>query len=588
MLVFRELRRPVNTERLLHDLLTHLDQIRYAGKNVKIRGLLESALLQAGQLECGLHDLPFDVVSASPFFAESVTLSSRLTDLLAPALLVPEHSGPLSAQAQQLCQKIRCPETFDLSPPEGFCFYALHPLDYAERALQLRFLFNARSVAVVGIRTIGTTLSAVVAAALQNVNTGNRKVERITVRPTGHPYDRVTALKEEELAFVRAKCQRNSIFLIVDEGPGLSGSSFLSVATALEEAGADRASIKFLCGREVVPESLVALHAATRWNRYQAFSVAATNNLPATASTSDLLPDADWRMRIFSHSAYDSSPYRDPESWPAEWTGMTPRKFFSTDLQSGAKTAAAKTIFKYEGLGQFGANVRSRAYAVANAGFGPMPIVRDNENGFTAYPMLTGTLLSPADITENLLECMAHYLAFRAAEFRAEFADQATLEQMTRFNFAQIAGHELHAPFPLELNHPVIADARMMPHEWIRLGDGRILKLDAAAHGDNHFFPGPTDVAWDLAGVIAEWHFDASATDDFLSRYEKISGDDVRSRLPSYLIAYTAFQAGYAAMAASAMAQNEAAERRRLLRDYERYRRLLLELAASGSHACAV
>ena len=266
---------------------------------------------------------------------------------------------------------------------------------------------------------------------------------------------------------------------------------------------------------------------------------------------------------------------------------MTPRKFFSTGLPSGANPAIAapNIIFKYEGLGQFGAAVRSRAFAVADAYFGPMPIAphHNNENGFTAYPILSGTLLSPTDISENLLDRMAQYLAFRASGFRAEPVDLAALEQMTHFNFAQIAGRELQSPFHLGLERPVIADARMMPHEWIRLDDGRFLKLDAAAHGDNHFFPGPTDAAWDLAGVIIEWRLDATTTDDFLSRYEKTSGDDARSRLPDYLIAYTAFQAGYAAMAASAIGESEAAERRRLLRDYERYRKLLMKLAVSRS-----
>src|SRR5205085_4840116 len=103
--------------------------------------------------------------------------------------------------------------------PEGFCFYALHPLDYADLALQIPL--SDKPIAVIGIRSIGTTLSAVVAAALWQA-VPSRKVERATVRPSGHPYDRKTVLSGDTLFFVQRNRQENSTFLIVDEGPGLS------------------------------------------------------------------------------------------------------------------------------------------------------------------------------------------------------------------------------------------------------------------------------------------------------------------------------------------------------------------------------
>ena len=161
---------------------------------------------------------------------------------------------------------------------------------------------------------------------------------------------------------------------------------------------------------------------------------------------------------------------------------------------------------------------------------------------------------------------------------------------MTRFNFRQIIGTELEASFHLELCRPVIADARMMPHEWIQLHihiyDGGVQKLDSAAHGDNHFFPGPTDIAWDLAGVIVEWELDAAAADYFVGFYERLSGDTSRQRLPDYLVAYAAFQAGYAKMAHAAVSGEN--EKFRLQRDYERYRKVLTKFAVARRQACAV
>ena len=37
------------------------------------------------------------------------------------------------------------------------------------------------------------------------------------------------------------------------------------------------------------------------------------------------------------------------------------------------------------------------------------------------------------------------------------------------------------------------------------------MKVDAAAHGDDHGFPGPVDVAWDLAGAVVEWELGGAA-----------------------------------------------------------------------------
>ena len=73
---------------------------------------------------------------------------------------------------------------------------------------------------VIGIRSIGTGLAAIVAAAL-----GAKRP--FTVRPVGHPFSRELrigdGLKEQLLADPHAS------FAIVDEGPGLSGSSFAAV-----------------------------------------------------------------------------------------------------------------------------------------------------------------------------------------------------------------------------------------------------------------------------------------------------------------------------------------------------------------------
>src|SRR5205814_7722381 len=93
---------------------------------------------------------------------------------------------------------------------------------------------DAKVLAIVGIRSIGTTLTAVVraAACARGVD-----ADRITVRPQGDPYNRELAFSTPELRWVRDRAGRGAVFLVVDEGPGRSGSSFLTTAEALERVG---------------------------------------------------------------------------------------------------------------------------------------------------------------------------------------------------------------------------------------------------------------------------------------------------------------------------------------------------------------
>src|SRR5207248_4140661 len=110
--------------------------------------------------------------------------------------------------------------------PEGFAFYALYPEQYCLAALHWladHKTASPRRAAVVGIRSIGTTLSAVVSAAL---GAAGWEVQRLTVRPTGHPYSRQAEITREELG--------EAVWgLVVDEGPGQSGSSMAATAAAL-------------------------------------------------------------------------------------------------------------------------------------------------------------------------------------------------------------------------------------------------------------------------------------------------------------------------------------------------------------------
>lgn len=147
---------------------------------------------------------------------------------------------------------------------------------------------------------------------------------------------------------------------------------------------------------------------------------------------------------------------------------------------------------------------------------------------------------------------------------------------MTRINFArEFEGEPGDLELPVE--YPTVCDNRMRPHHWL-LTDGRVLKLDAAIHGDDHFFPGACDIAWDLAGVIVEWNLDSSARESFLKKYRRISYDDASSRIESYELAYAVFRMAWSSMAAASMGESE--EKQRLMWDCQRYRMVVQSLVS--------
>ena len=134
------------------------------------------------------------------------------------------REAALSGEYQPL-GRWQLPEEIVVRPAEGFAWYAVYPEMYSAAAR--RFVHERRPVecVVIGIRSIGTTLSTVVEHELRAH--GIRAVS-LTVRPRGHPFDRTLVLSEELERMLRARSRDH--FLIVDEGPGLSGSSFISVA----------------------------------------------------------------------------------------------------------------------------------------------------------------------------------------------------------------------------------------------------------------------------------------------------------------------------------------------------------------------
>jgi hypothetical protein len=527
--IFREGKTILRGSELLNGLVGELLTFGEAGPQARRNALLD-LLIRSGEMEGALLD------SAS----DQSSLVASITDRLAFSLVAGEPLQALELALQ--ARSLNVPDQVSVTAPEGFAYYALHPLDFADLISEVEL--PGRFAAIVGIRSIGTTLSAVVQASLWSRGVHG---ERTTVRPVGHPYDRRTEFSPEQLQWIATMLSREADFLVVDEGPGMSGSSFLSVGDALISAGVPRSKIAFLGSRVPHPPSLTARDAATRWPAYRHYATRPTRHLPHGAKL--FIAGGIWRAEV----------YGDQQQWPASWLQMERLKFTSAERD---------VFFKFEGYGRFGQAVHNRSKCVADAGFGPTPMNFDE--GFGIYPMLRGKPLSVSDLTPSVLQRIADYCAFRATAMQAPVADNAGLESMLRFNVKEEFRTELSpTSSKLALVKPVIADGRMLPHKWID-SDGALLKVDSAIHGDDHFFPGPTDIAWDLAGTIVEWEMDPNNASDFLGRYFRSSGDDAQHRIGNYLLAYSVFRTAFCKMASASMHGSE--EELRLLRDYHRYR----------------
>lgn len=529
--IFREGRREVSGPAMVRDIVRRLES----------GNALLDCLIQAGLLESALADID----------APGAYAAANLTDALAVRLCAGDAD---SLDPNRLAVKIEAPETISISPPEGFTYYALHPLDFAK--VTDRIGDHPGACAVIGVRSIGTTLSAVTTAAL---NMRGRAATRITVRPSGHPYARNAEFSPEQERWIAEQLLKSAQFLVVDEGPGRSGSTFLSVVEALGRLGVPRERITIVGSREFDPEGLCAENASERWMGLRYVSTA-----PSVSTRFLNFPyigGGDWRMYFCGAE----------QEWPESWTQMERLKFLSPDQRQ---------FFKFEGMGPLGREVRERAFLLASESFSPA--VCDAGDGFLSYTAIEGTRLRKQDVSPSLLEQIARYCSFRASEFTCASIHNSELDHMLEFNVQQEFGRDLKLEAgQLSSGTPSVADGRMQPHEWIASGEAKLFKTDAISHGDNHFFPGPCDIAWDLAGAVVEWDLDAQATGFLLSKFRQFSGIPISQQFQDYMLAYCIFRLGFCKMATSTVAGSR--EESRLEFAYLRYRAKAEQLLASGA-----
>ncbi|HEV7923374.1 MAG TPA: hypothetical protein VGR02_21530 [Thermoanaerobaculia bacterium] len=410
------------------------------------------------------------------------------------------------------------PEEVEVTEPEGYAFYGVHPALYAAAA---RRLPRQKSWLVIGIRSIGTSLGAAVAGVLPNARL-------ITVRPEGDPFDRV----------VRERIPEAHAYAVVDEGPGLSGSSFAAVGARI-----DSDNVWYFPSHGGDPGPRAGEERLRWWrSRRKAFVDFDSWFDPGTL--------AEGAVEEWSAGRWRAHRFASAADWPAAHLQQERRKYFFPD---------ANLVARFAGLGVRGEELFARTQLLADAGFTPPP--RALRHGFLLTDAVTDAH-PPAD-RARLFDTVARYIAHLTRFPATGGASPQRLAEMARVN---IGAADLE--FPSHAS-PIAGDNRMHRWEWLATTDGRLLKTDLDHHA-GHDLVGCQDPAWDLAGAIIELEATEAEARSLVRQVEQRTGRSwPASVLRFYTTCYLAFWTGYYTMAMEVCGADEGP---RLRREVARYR----------------
>lgn len=610
MLVYGDAKRVEAPAEKAEGIRTALARLKDLPRRIDRHALVASCLMEAGELDQGLldHQLRAQGREQPGELAEA---AGRLTRAVAE-LLLPSFRAfgflPLGDAAQAATAPIEAaidvllalelPDAIVVSVPEGYAYYGLYPETYL-RAADLMDRDDPagrnRPVRVVGIRSIGTSLAAAVAATL------GPRATTCSVRPAGHPFSRTVKLSErfgQQLLGEGLPPGPEPAFAIVDEGPGFSGSSFGSVADWLEDRGVPPDAIAFFPSHA----GGLGVHAngrhRARWDAARRYNVSFESLFaspgcrwpleqwveevtgPAEAPPEDV-GAGRWRAKLFPAGS----------RWPAAHVQQERRKYL---LQAGGRP----WLLKFAGLGRYGEEKLDLARRLQSAGL--IPPVAGLCHGFLVGPWIEGARPLPlaSDVDRlALLDQVARYLSFRASQLPAtpwrRGAPVEKLFEMARFNTERSLGHDVaeqmdewkpRLPELARMERPVLTDNRMHAWEWLVTSGGRILKADALDHHVSNDLVGAQDLAWDLAGVTVELDLDEkeqSLLREAVARRSRTWTAPLQ--LGFYTLAYLAFQVGHHTLAAEALEWGEPSEAARMRRAAEVYKaRLRKALEGAG------
>lgn len=588
MLVYGDARRREDSAEKVERIRAGLSRLGDLRPGIERHAALAEQLVELGELEQAVLDAQLEKEGRERW-TSLASRTGKLTRSVAEALsgslrnqgAPPSFDGSRSkgAQMREVLRGLRdlrgvgVPDDLEVTVPEGFAFYGLYPETYLEAAGRLRASSAGAwkgPLRVIGIRSIGTSLAALVAAA------GRAEVVA-TVRPGGHPFARTLTLSGRLAYMLTDKAGAETLWAIVDEGPGLSGSSFGAVADWLEEWGVRREAIVFFPshGGDLGPQASEKHRA--RW--------ATARRLVVPFEELFAGPGSPWPIERWVEDltgrieapAEDVSAGRWRERLIPAGSPRPPVHLQQERRKYLIRAAGARWLLKFAGLGRYGREKLEMAAALAAAGLSPR--VSGLRHGFLVGPWLERARPLPLATVDRreLIEKAAEYVAFRATRWPAgskrRGATPTKLLEMAEYNTGQALGagiaERLRAwqeklPMLEALARPVLTDNRMHAWEWLLTRDGRIVKTDAVDHHASNDLVGAQDPAWDLVGAIVELGFAGDEQARFLEAAARRGVRPTPEQLSFYQVTYLAFQMGWHLMAAQALAwEPEEAERMR-------------------------
>ena len=315
MLVYGDTARTEDPRRKLVLLDASLCALSAMPPGIARHSALVAAMIEAGELAQGIADAAFaerGCDGPSPAADAAMALLARVAEAVQGSWTSAFAGSTLHPATEIKALAAALPDKLISKRAEGFAYYALYPEAYARAAAALPL---GLTMQVIGLRSIGTVLGAVVAAALG-------APPSLTLRPFGHPFQREVALTETaEAALLADPATR---FAVVDEGPGLSGSSFNAVVDFLEARGVPLERVHLFPGHAGAPGHAAEPHHCQRWPSLQRHPADFDATLLHAEKpehrlfhwAESLLGAAEGPLEDLSCGAWRPLRARDPASWP--------------------------------------------------------------------------------------------------------------------------------------------------------------------------------------------------------------------------------------------------------------------------------
>lgn len=543
------------------------DKLAYLASRVAV-GDAEGLFIEAGELEQAVVDAlspARDDHGPTERALRGLSRAAAATYLATRQGQHGEDGFKAAGDALDQVARLDLPRELAVRAPEGYIHYALDPFGYALAARRYARDVGARRAkhaVVLGIRSIGTGISALVSTAL-GANSG------FTLRPRGEQGSRAIRVTDTLLQALLTRLRDGGDVLIVDEGPGATGETFHGTAAWLRSLGVDSARIVLFPSGPYPPGPAP--------DEVREFFELSRRYPP---------PEEQSRIvRVCEQFGLDEVEDLSAGRWRAVVPGANdpPCILRHERLKFRARgPGGQRYLVRFAGLGRAGAETGLRATRLGSVGWGPEVV--GAADGFLVLRWVEGGIVSePATRTREFVDTLGRYLARRHGFLRTgRTVEMGLLVDMLRENAAEALGPDVEglktAICRLEALPPreaTIVDGRLWRVEWIRSASGYV-KTDLIDHGDGVRLPGPVDAAWDVAGAAVEYGIDPGTLREIIESCARGGRDDPKvlaGVVSAYRAPYAACQLGELSLAAREA--SSPAERLPLEKVVERYRTLL-------------